>query len=146
MEKGKHVDLSSFDRIYAVIIYDGTVYSTALNHQELLTEISKEIVSKKDREASGHLGDILRQWDEQEFDLDNEKDLEAAIGITDLLFRENRLSGFDVFERGGESYLVSHYMSALEDKECLKAASVYARENGYTLAAFETGKDAVEIA
>lgn len=136
----KELDLRkrSIFRIYAVIIFDKKVYRTCSNHQNLMEEIANELRSKSAREKAGKLGKILDDWDKQDYDLITGKDADDAIEMTDMLFRQNKLFGFDIYVDENETYLVSHYASNLENNECLQTALAYAKKMGYTLGTFES--------
>lgn len=48
-------------------------------------------------------------WSDRNIDIDKEEGLGKAIAITDSLFKENKLYGFDIFEDGEDKFLASHY-------------------------------------
>lgn len=118
-ELGAKIEVYDMDREEALIVTeDGFIYSSPINHQVCMMEMS------------------ATYWRDRNIDLseDDDLELEKAIEITDALFRENRLFGFDVYCDSTNNYLVSHYPQNLE--KCYEQMKEYAEANNMILATF----------
>ena len=116
MEYTKEIKWHDMCRTRAVIITnDGTVYEDD-NHQYCLQSFSKDYLS--------------------DYNLSDDSDLMDAIKLTDILFREGKFHGFDVFEGKSTKVLASHYPRAYENENVLRSAIKYAKDNSLILTAF----------
>ncbi len=112
--KGEMLYWHSYNRDTAIIITnDGKLYED-LNHQYCLDSFTKEYFHG----------------------LNFEDDLEDMIKITDKLFREGHFHGFDLFVKGDDKILASHYARAFDVEPVRAAAEEYARKNNCILATF----------
>lgn len=103
-----------------IITNEGKIYEDDCNHQYCLEQITMEYTKRVADEA------------ETEYDYE-----ESMMHITDRLFREGTIHGFDYFEgRDGRKFLASHYKRALDNALVCKAAKEYAKKNGCILATF----------
>ena len=69
--------------------------------------------------------------------LGDDSDLAEAIKLTDYLFREGFIHGFDVFtDYENRKIFASHYMRAFDESKVRAAAEKYAEENGCILTTF----------
>ena len=122
-------------RMKAIIITnEGKLYEDYDNHQYCLDQLTKEYAKRVSEEAET----------ECEFD-------EEMIHITDRLFREGTIHGFDFFEgKDGRKILASHYKRAFDNDLVYETAKNYAEKNGCVLATFfnpdALGKEMMAVA
>jgi hypothetical protein len=111
------IEWKSLCRDTAVIITnDGSVYED-INHQYCLQSFQDEYL--------------------KDYDLGDDSDLAEAIKLTDYLFREGFIHGFDVFtDYENRKIFASHYMRAFDEPKVRAAAEKYAEENGCILTTF----------
>lgn len=112
-------DILDMDRTSAIIICNGNLYESEIDHQDCLMQF---------------MADYVR---EQGWNLDDEKDHGNAIRYTDNAFRNGELHGFDVFSNSFESYLISHYPQTLENEDVYTIALNFAKENNMLLGSFQ---------
>lgn len=119
-ELGTEIEVYDMDREEAMIVTeDGFIYTSPINHQVCMMEMCENY------------------WKDRNIDMseDEESELAKAIEITDTLFRENKLFGFDVYCDLENTYLVSHYPQNLE--KCYEQMKEYAEANEMILATFD---------
>lgn len=99
--KTEIINVSNFDRVSAIIAYNGKLYISDCDHQEALEELAADI-----GQSTG-----LDWSDPDKFD-----EVQAeAIKITDSLFLENKIQGFSLYlGPNDELYLIAHYQENLE--------------------------------
>lgn len=121
MAEKQYIDTSDFSRIQAIIVAYGKLYISDCDHQEALEMLCSDI-----GKSTGFDWSDPDKYDEVQAE---------AIALTDRLFSENKIQGFDVFE-GDDNicYLTSHY------PENINAASdiirPFAEKHGYVLGTF----------
>lgn len=119
IEYGKFLpDVIDMERTEAIILLDGNIYTSSINHQCCLEDAVADVFKSKG-------------WN-----IEEEKGLGNAIRYTDNAFRNNEMFGFDVWEDGENKYLLSHYEQNLENEECYKKMKQYALEKGMILGTF----------
>ncbi len=122
-------------RTKAIIITNvGKIYEDDANHQYCLEQITTEYANRVAIET------------------DTEYDYEMALmNITDRLFREGTIHGFDYFEGSdGRKFLSSHYKRAFDNPLVYKSAKEYAKKHNCILATFfnpdKLGKEMIAVA
>lgn len=125
MKYGKKIPyITDMDRTNAIILFNGKIYASDINHQCCIEDAVANVFS-------------TRGWD-----MSNWSDMDKAVAYTDSAFRNNEMFGFDVYESIDEGYLVAHYPQNLEVEECFKIMNEFARKNNWILATF-TKRDAL---
>jgi len=123
---GEEIEVYMMDRIEAMIVTaDGFIYENGINHQYCMLELCATYWSDRNIDLS-----------ESNEEVDYEKELAKAIEMTDTMFRENRLYGFDVYSDGENDYLASHYPQNLD--KCYEQMKEYADDHDMILATFDT--------
>lgn len=118
LQKTKIIDFSNYDRILAIIVAGNNLYVSDCDHQDALEMLCQTL---------GYSTGI--DWD------DPVTAHEKAVKLTDRLFLENRIQGFDVFE-GDENqlYLTAHYPENLQS--AYPVIRKYAEEHNCILGTF----------
>lgn len=121
IELGAEIEVYLMDRICVMIVTeDGFIYENDVNHQTCMLEMCATYWSDRGINID---------------DMDKESEMAKAIEITDTMFRENKLFGFDVYSDLENNYLVSHYPQNLE--KCYEQVEKYAKEHDMILATFD---------
>jgi hypothetical protein len=128
---GKEIeDWEELERIEAVVYYNGRFYTSG-THQDAMLKICDEFWQK-----AGILNNaVVKKVVEN---CDSFSDYSKCIDYTDMLFRENKMFGFDLFgDENGNLILTAHYPQNLCNEKVYRAVHDYMEPRGIeTLASF----------
>lgn len=121
MAEKQYIDTSDFSRIQAIIVANGKLYISDCDHQEALEMLCSDI-----GKSTGLDWSDPDKYDEVQ---------KQAIEITDRLFSENKIQGFDIFE-GDDNicYLTAHYPENLDT--AYDVIKPFAEKHGYVIGSF----------